>query len=146
MNRWVFVLTPSHLLTRPAPNTHLPAQWYCACFTSVLCQDWCHFLHSLWAKSWKVQNTEIHSLKLLLFWQIVCVQWWDGPLEMSNVLLDFFLQWAVWESSYFVRKLRSCFLMSLFIADWWFLVFCVPLKPIHLFWAFSLLAGQRIHS
>lgn len=51
LNRWAFVLTPSHLLTRPAPDELPPLRWQCApenwyshiCVTSVLCLDLCQF-------------------------------------------------------------------------------------------------------
>lgn len=51
LNRWAFVLTPSHLLTHPAPNELPPLQWQCApenwyshiYVTSVLCLDLCQF-------------------------------------------------------------------------------------------------------
>lgn len=137
------MLTPSHLLTHPAPSVLPPLLWQCA--PVKLIQPYLHCLCFMFgymsgslARNRQSGDkcpsnssfTKIHNPNALIECITLTVQY----ITLSSLRFwdFFFFLKAVFESSCFVGKLRSCFLMPIFLVDWWFLVLCVSHCSLHI--------------
>lgn len=123
LNRWAFVLTPSHLLTHPAPNERL------------LCTERTDTVISALPLFYvRIPVGATRSERRVLLWRCSLGRMMRGPFGNIFCSLTFwdFFQWAVCESSCFVERLGSCFLMPLFLVDWRFLVFSASHCNLHI--------------